>query len=61
MELPWLTTSLVALRLNSALKVLLVRFVVVPPDMYAIHNNTSYQEAILTMPLHSDSSILSYE
>lgn len=58
MELPWLTTSLVALRLNSALKVLLARLVIVPPDMYVIHNNTSYQEAILTMLLHSNSSFL---
>lgn len=59
MELPWLTTSLVVLRLNSAPKVLLVRFVIVPPDMYVIHNNSSYQEAILSMLLHSNSSILS--
>ncbi|MGL0992648.1 hypothetical protein ACSTDW_22475, partial [Vibrio vulnificus] len=37
--------------LNSGLKVLLVRFVIVPPVVYEVHSNTSNQVAKLTMPL----------
>ncbi len=61
MELPWLKTSLVILRIKFCATDSSSPFVIVPPDMYVINNNTSNRETILTMLQHSDSSILSYE
>ncbi|WP_167489339.1 hypothetical protein, partial [Vibrio ouci] len=45
------TTSWAASSLNSGLKVLLVRFVMVSPNVDEVHLNTSNQVAKLTMPL----------
>ncbi|CAK1842014.1 hypothetical protein VCRA2123O444_10226 [Vibrio crassostreae] len=37
--------------MNSGLKVIFVRFVIVPPVVYEVHFNTSNQVAKFTMPL----------